>query len=380
VVVVDLDHNRIVVPESVQTQIPPLPNPEHAILVSELRKFLHNDLFYLDDYYSSSRAPAAASLLKRAASQRQSTYQAPISPRHHSTAYHAAPSQTITTTSTATAAPQPQLSASSSSLSSSGAALGAVALTTRFDEAIRHAFLLFFVSLFRDYRDHLTYIRVFPEPMAIFNKRNFLLTRPDAAVSLIALPSSVTAAGVDVGVGVGVCANQGWFEPFLETQLFTSFLNRHSWPRANVFDQSIDASLFDLELDQVRDTQRHCLPPSPLPSLLTHTTHTIHTRCWPSSDAPHRPVWSSFPRRRSPSTRAHVRDPPSLLTVVTLWRERFRVLLCNTRNVWRRCGHRAIPSDRSTSAGSPCGDGCHVRRRLYWGQGWRCCQRRRRRR
>jgi hypothetical protein len=37
----------------------------------------------------------------------------------------------------------------------------------------------------------------------------------------------------------------------LETQLFTSFLNRHSWPRANVFDQSIDAALFDQELDQV---------------------------------------------------------------------------------------------------------------------------------
>lgn len=224
VVVVDLDHNRIVVPESVQAQVPPLPEPEHAILVSELRKFLHNDLFYLDDYYSSSRAPAAASLLKRthaagSAAHRQSTYQAPISPRHHSTAYHAAPSAHIVTTSAATSS-----SSSSLSLSSSSAAAAGSAVTTRFDEAIRHAFLMFFVSLFRNYRDHLTYIRVFPEPMAIFNKKNFLLLRPDAA---------------------------GWFEPFLETQLFTSFLNRHSWPRANVFDQSIDAALFDLELDQV---------------------------------------------------------------------------------------------------------------------------------
>lgn len=228
VVVVDLDHNRIVVPESVQTQVPPLPEPEHAILVSELRKFLHNDLFYLDDYYSSSRAPAAASLLKRthaagSAAQRQSSYQAPISPRHHSTAYRAAPSAHIVTTSAATSSSSSS-SSSSLSLSTSNAAAAGSAVTTRFDEAIRHAFLMFFVSLFRNYQDHLTYIRVFPEPMAIFNKKNFLLLRPDAA---------------------------GWFEPFLETQLFTSFLNRHSWPRANVFDQSIDAALFDQELDQV---------------------------------------------------------------------------------------------------------------------------------
>jgi hypothetical protein len=186
VVVVDLDHNRIVVPESVQAQVPPLPEPEHAILVSELRKFLHNDLFYLDDYYSSSRAPAAASLLKRthaagSAAHRQSTYQAPISPRHHSTAYHAAPSAHIVTTSAATSSSS---SSSSLSLSSSSAAAAGSAVTTRFDEAIRHAFLMFFVSLFRNYRDHLTYIRVFPEPMAIFNKKNFLLLRPDAAVLL----------------------------------------------------------------------------------------------------------------------------------------------------------------------------------------------------
>lgn len=167
VVVVDLDHNRIVLPDAVRSLVPELPQPEHAILLSDLRKFLHNDLFYLDDYYTSSRT--TASRAPTTASRTQS--QQPSSPRNH-----VVPPVNVQSSSST------HFTAVFSHSSNGASGPTRQTLSPQFDEAIRYAFLMFFVSLLRNYREHLTYIRVFPEPMAIFNKRNFLHLRPDAAV------------------------------------------------------------------------------------------------------------------------------------------------------------------------------------------------------
>jgi hypothetical protein len=51
------------------------------------------------------------------------------------------------------------------------------------NESIQCAFLKFFVSLFKDYRQFLMYVRVFPNPIAIFDSANFLELRPQHKVS-----------------------------------------------------------------------------------------------------------------------------------------------------------------------------------------------------
>ena len=48
---------------------------------------------------------------------------------------------------------------------------------------IRSIFLGFFVSFFGSYRKYITYLRRYPEPIAIFNKAQFLKEKPHAVVS-----------------------------------------------------------------------------------------------------------------------------------------------------------------------------------------------------
>lgn len=47
---------------------------------------------------------------------------------------------------------------------------------------IQSCFLKFFVSLFKDYRQYLLYIRVFEKPIAIFDTANFLQSRLESKV------------------------------------------------------------------------------------------------------------------------------------------------------------------------------------------------------
>lgn len=129
-VLVDLDHNSIRIPDTVTRS--KLPEPEFTKLFTFLRKLLHNDLYSLDEFY--------------------------ISPKRTK------PSETV----------------------SVGNSWNIAALRNgSFDQSIRSAFLLFFVSIFRDYRQYFSYIRVLPEPMAVFNKRLFLNSRQESQVRAV---------------------------------------------------------------------------------------------------------------------------------------------------------------------------------------------------
>ncbi len=52
----------------------------------------------------------------------------------------------------------------------------------QYNRYIRLVFLKFFGSMFQDYRKYLMFLRVFPKPVAVFNKIDFLKSKPDATV------------------------------------------------------------------------------------------------------------------------------------------------------------------------------------------------------
>ena len=56
------------------------------------------------------------------------------------------------------------------------------------NEQIQCCFLKFFSTLFREYRQYLLYVRVFPNPVAIFDSSNFIELRPQNKVMPWALP------------------------------------------------------------------------------------------------------------------------------------------------------------------------------------------------
>jgi hypothetical protein len=57
----------------------------------------------------------------------------------------------------------------------------------KLDSEIRIAFMGFFVSLFPDCRNYMSFLRRYPQPIAIFHKARYLKLRPDSVVSLVYL-------------------------------------------------------------------------------------------------------------------------------------------------------------------------------------------------
>eukprot|EP00727_Mastigamoeba_balamuthi_P012715 m51a1_g8066 hypothetical protein (1561) ;mRNA; r:150376-157431 len=91
-----------------------------------------------------------------------------------------------------------------------------------FNWGVRAAFLKFFTSMLRNYRRYIVYVRVFPTPIAIFNKKDFIKS---------AAPSSAA-----------------FFNIFMDTQLFACFLQGRSWPTDNVFDDLMDKCCWTQEV------------------------------------------------------------------------------------------------------------------------------------
>ncbi|KAL6052530.1 DENN (AEX3) domain containing protein, variant 2 [Balamuthia mandrillaris] len=256
VVVVDLDHNRIHIPEVIKAYLPPLPEPEATTLRTELRNLLYKDIACLDDYYtqvveekdaeedddedsdknkadreeesmleemlmelSSPRTSLTKSLKKRRPTP-------PTATNDKKEKDASSSSKSIASTSSSSKLSTTSAKASSHDDKSKQRRKVEREDTQELDEeAIRYCFLMFFVSLFPEYGDHVTYLRVFPDPVAIFNKRNFLRSRtPQARV---------------------------WFETFLDTQLFSTFLTKHSWPTKNLFDDCLHQNLFRLTTAEI---------------------------------------------------------------------------------------------------------------------------------
>ena len=79
---------------------------------------------------------------------------------------------------------------------------------------IKLTFLNFFIDLFKDYRQYISFIRKFPEPVTIFNKAKYIKVHPDAV---------------------------GFLKIFLETQAFSMFLEQHHQNPFSIFEEVIRA-------------------------------------------------------------------------------------------------------------------------------------------
>ena len=77
---------------------------------------------------------------------------------------------------------------------------------------LKLSFLDFFIDLFDDYRNYISFIRKYPEPVTIFNKAKYIKDRPDAIEFLTM---------------------------FVETQAFTMFLEMHHQQSFSIFEEVI---------------------------------------------------------------------------------------------------------------------------------------------
>jgi WD40 repeat protein len=108
------------------------------------------------------------------------------------------------------------------------------------------AFRRFFVSMLRDYRKYLLYLRVFPEPVAMFDTEKFIAARVRALGDEAAREEEDPSMG-----GVSRSELRTFFEALMETQAFQVFLEAHNWPEPNMFDSMIDDRLFDVPLESL---------------------------------------------------------------------------------------------------------------------------------
>lgn len=107
------------------------------------------------------------------------------------------------------------------------------------NEFIQCSFLKFFVSLFYDYRNYLEYVRVFSEPIAIFNAEKYLIKKQHKVkISLF-------------HIFILIYNSFKFFQQIVETQAFSSFLDERNWPKANIFDDWINKQIFKLSTEEI---------------------------------------------------------------------------------------------------------------------------------
>eukprot|EP01133_Synstelium_polycarpum_P013717 gene13717-16171_t len=139
IVVVDLDNNNVFVPsqQDVQARSVSLPEKETTQLVYQLRKVVQYELLSADlpNFNLNTLSPIASS----------SDSKRMLSNQHHTSSALIPPSQST------------------------------------IDEHIRLSFLQFFCNIMADYRKSLKYLRVFPKPITLFNKPEFIKTRSSSS-------------------------------------------------------------------------------------------------------------------------------------------------------------------------------------------------------
>ncbi|GAM18632.1 hypothetical protein SAMD00019534_018070 [Acytostelium subglobosum LB1] len=203
IVVVDLDNNHIMIPQS-QTTLnqASMPERETTQLINQLRRVLQYELLASDlpNFNLNSMSPmpappntssASTNTGLRSTQQQQQQQQQGGRPHFHS-------------------APAPPSSAS-------------------IDDHIRLSFLQFFCSIMCDYRRHLKYLRVFPKPITLFNRAEFIKSRT--------WPSSQD--------------NGTFYTALVDSQAFSFFLDQHNWPKTNLFDYLIETQKYKRPVEEL---------------------------------------------------------------------------------------------------------------------------------
>eukprot|EP00727_Mastigamoeba_balamuthi_P011296 m51a1_g679 hypothetical protein (1778) ;mRNA; r:300530-307798 len=99
-----------------------------------------------------------------------------------------------------------------------------------FNWLARAAFVKFWASLLRDYRDHIMYVRVFPKPIAIFDKKRFAQHHAEAA--------------------------KAFLEQLMDSQMFGFFLQSMSRPVQNAFDEMVALRCWECTVESLSELLR----------------------------------------------------------------------------------------------------------------------------
>jgi len=102
------------------------------------------------------------------------------------------------------------------------------------DDFIRFSFLQFFCNMLGDYRKFYKYLRVFPQPIAIFNKEEYVKSKPQSARPFLA--------------------------KFMDTQSFSFFLEQHNWPTKNLFDYLVETKKYTRPIDDIVTQYQQSIP------------------------------------------------------------------------------------------------------------------------
>ncbi|KAF2074373.1 hypothetical protein CYY_004307 [Polysphondylium violaceum] len=102
------------------------------------------------------------------------------------------------------------------------------------DDFIRFSFLQFFCNMLGDYRKFYKYLRVFPQPIAIFNKEEYVKSKPQSA--------------------------RPFLTRFMDTQSFSFFLEQHNWPTKNLFDYLVETKKYTRPIDDLVAQYQQSIP------------------------------------------------------------------------------------------------------------------------
>lgn len=75
---------------------------------------------------------------------------------------------------------------------------GAAPSKHKLDLEIRIAFMGFFVSLFPDYQNYMSFLRRYPQPISIFHKARYLKARPDSVVSKQLMEQQIQTLSLEI--------------------------------------------------------------------------------------------------------------------------------------------------------------------------------------
>ncbi|KYQ88881.1 WD40 repeat-containing protein [Tieghemostelium lacteum] len=189
IVLVDLDNNTVHLPPT-QSKDVQLPEKEVQQLINQLRKVVHYEILSSDlpNFNINTCAPINASF----------DHSKRLNHNHHQ--HYNNPIEKV----------------------------------NNIDDHIKLSFLQFFCNLFEDYRKFYRYVRVFPQPIAIFNKEEFIKSRAPAS--------------------------KGFYTMFLDTQAFAYFLEQHNWPTRNLFDYLIESKKYHKPLEELIQLYHSSIP------------------------------------------------------------------------------------------------------------------------
>ncbi|EGG13647.1 WD40 repeat-containing protein [Cavenderia fasciculata] len=197
IVVVDLDNNIVLIPPPQQHtggQVIQLPEKETAQLVSQLRRVVQYEILSSDlpNFNLNTLTPINPSF--NTDSSRRILSNQPLSQ-----VYHHPPT-----------------------------------VPANVDDYIRLSFLQFFCHILSDYRKNLKYLRVFPKPITLFDKNEFVKSRPGNT--------------------------SAFYKSFIESQSFSWFLDQHNWPTRNLFDYVLETQKYKKPIDELVASYQSSIP------------------------------------------------------------------------------------------------------------------------